>query len=57
MKQKHRVLIAIGAILLILLLVFWSVVAEAQPIRPVVDGTTPVEHPENQTVRYSTAGF
>lgn len=57
MKQKHRVLIAIGAILLILLLVFWSVVAEAQPIRPVVDGNTPVEHPENQTVRYSTAGF
>ncbi len=57
MKSKHRVLIAIGAIILVLLLVFWSVIAEAQQVRPVLDGDTPVEDAGNRTVRYSTAGF
>lgn len=57
MKPKHRILIAIGAVILVLLLIFWSVIAEAQQVQPVLNGDTPVENPEMQTVRYSTAGF
>lgn len=38
MKPKHRIIIAIGAIILVLLLIFWSIVAEAQQVRPVLNG-------------------
>lgn len=57
MKPKHRIIIAIGAVILVLLLVFWSVIAEAQQVKPVLNGDTPVEDAGIQTVRYSTAGF
>lgn len=57
MKPKHRILIAIGALILVLLLIFWSVIAEARQIQPVPNGETPIETPGTQTVRYSTAGF
>lgn len=33
MKPKHRILIVIGMIFLILLLVFWSMAVEAQPVK------------------------
>lgn len=57
MKPKHRILIAIGAVILVLLLIFWSVIAEAQQVQPILNGDTPVEDAGIQTVRYSTAGF
>ena len=57
MKPKHRILIAIGAIVLILLLLLWTTVAEARPLRslPAADSVTP--QPQLKTIRYSTAGF
>lgn len=57
MKTKHQIIVAIGAVILILLLVFWSVIADAQEVRPVLNGDTPIEGEQMQTVRYSTAGF
>ncbi|MCC8062423.1 MAG: glycoside hydrolase family 2 protein, partial [Rikenellaceae bacterium] len=57
MKPKHRIIIAIGAIILVLLLIFWSIIAEAQQVQPVLNGDTPVQDSGMQTVRYSTAGF
>lgn len=57
MKTKHQVIVAIGAVILILLLVFWSVIADAQQLQPVLKGDTPVSDSGMQTVRYSTAGF
>lgn len=57
MKRKHQILIAVGTIVLILLLIFWSVAAEAQVIQPVLNGDTPVQDGGNTTIRYSTAGF
>ena len=57
MKPKHRILIAIGAIVLILLLLLWTTVAEARPLRSLSAADSVTPQPQLKTIRYSTAGF